>query len=453
MKLARWRFAWSWILGAVLALGFPACTTLPPLPPCEDGDGDGLCDVIDPCPTNPDLTCMPTPTPPAAYDCANPPALTGLVKVRHPLTDRYIVVRKATAARLTAAMSAGFAARFNAQEIRFLNATTMSLKVARDQIAKLVAAPDVQYVQQEGTKKAISLSWGLDRVDQRDRPLDGKYKPEATGEGIHIYINDTGVTRTADLGSRLSDDCFSTIVFRGCEDGHGHGTHVAGTAAGTTWGIAKGAIVHSVRFLDENGSGTDTDAIRTLDWIAQHAGGGVVNASWGGDAAPTVDAAVCRVIDSGKVFVAAAGNDSTDSRNSSPSRVLQAITVGAMDSNDAMAYFSNYGPNTDIFAPGVDIESDTPTGGTTTMSGTSMATPHVVGGAALYLQRHPTATPAEVEAGLVAAASKDKLSGMPADQTPNLLLYVARRTGQEPVHPQKVNRSGQTACSVPMERD
>jgi subtilisin family serine protease len=135
-----------------------------------------------------------------------------------------------------------------------------------------------------------------------------------------------------------------------------------------------------------------------------------------------VDEAVCKVIESGAVFVAAAGTRS-DSRTSTPARIKQVIVVGATDRNDAQAYFSNFGPGLDTYAPGVDIESDTPTGGTTTMSGTSMACPHVVGAIALYLQRHPEATVAEAEAGIVAQASKDKLTGL-GPESPNRLLYV-----------------------------
>ncbi len=425
--LTRLRF-WSWIVGAVLALVLPACNGIPPLP---DQDGDGLPDVIDPCPTNPDPSCTPTPPPAEPYDCAFPPALTGLVRVRHPLADRYVVVLQPATRALSVQDVAAFATRFKGVSNVIPLVRAFAAKIERKALAAVLADPSVQYAQQEGRKKAIALSWGLDRIDQRALPLDKSFTPDGDGAGIHIYINDTGVTRTADLGDRLSSDCFSTIVFRGCEDGHGHGTHVAGTAAGTTWGVAKKATVHSVRFLDENGSGTDSDAIRTLDWIAQHEGGGVVNASWGGDPAPAVDAAVCRVIDSGKVFVAAAGNESADAYRSSPARVLQAVTVGASDRNDRQADFSNFGAGLDLYAPGVDIESDTPAGGTAVYSGTSMATPHVVGGVALLLAAHPTETPAQIRDRLVAAATKDALSGI-SSGSPNALLFVGKESGTPP---------------------
>lgn len=413
-----------------LTMILPACAGKIPLP---DSDGDGIPDIIDPCPTNPDPTCVPEPTPPEAYDCANPPALSGLVKVHGAIKDRYIVALKSTGAARAIVSEAGlrgFAARFKVEQLQPLMLVhAFAARIGVAELGRVLADPNVAYVQQEGTVKAVDLSWGLDRIDQREG-LDGKFSPLLSGTNVHIYVNDTGVTRTADLGDRLSNDCFS--VFGSCEDGHGHGTHVAGTAAGKVWGVAKAAIVHSARFLDKDGSGTDTDAIRTLEWIQAHDPGPgtrkVVNASWGGSPAPALDAAVCRVIESGTVFVAAAGNESTDSRNSTPSRVVQAITAGAVDRNDRMASFSNYGPGVDLFAPGVEIESDTPTGGTAVYSGTSMATPHVVGAAALYLELHRTATPAEVEAGLISESTPDTLSGLPAE-TPNRLLYVTPTGG------------------------
>jgi aqualysin 1 len=375
---------------------------------------------------------IPTPPPTEAYDCTNPPALQGLVASAHPIEDRYIVVfKRPGGAKLVAgdvqSIVRGFA---GLEDVQTFSRTVsgFSAKITSDQaLSKVLADSRVAYVQQEG-RKSIRVTWGLDRIDQRDRPLSNSYDPGADGSGVNAAIIDTGVTAVADFEGRLSSDCFTAIVFGGCNDGHGHGTHVAGTIGGKTWGVAKKASLFAVRVLDANGSGTDTDVIRGIEWVTAKKETSpeslwVANMSLGGDPAPALDQAVCDSIAAGVVHAVAAGNESSDSRTSSPARVVQALTAGAMDRGDAGASFTNFGPFVDLFAPGVDVESSRPDGGSATMSGTSMASPHIAGGAVLHLQRHPASTPQQVAAGLVAAASKDKLSSI-GTGSPNLLLYV-----------------------------
>jgi subtilisin family serine protease len=375
---------------------------------------------------------IPTPPPTEAYDCSNPPALTGLVASAHPIKDRYIVVLKRQAgARLAASDIQAIVQGFTGlEEVQTFPRTLsgFSAKVTSDQaLSKVLADSRVAYVQQEG-RKSIRVTWGLDRIDQRDRPLNDTYDPGADGAGVNAAIIDTGVTAVADFEGRLSSDCFTAVEPGGCNDGHGHGTHVAGTIGGKTWGVAKKASLYAVRVLDANGSGTDSAVIRGIEWVtakkqASPASPWVANMSLGGDPAPALDQAVCDSIAAGVVHAVAAGNESSDSRTSSPARVVQALTAGAMDRSDAGASFTNFGPFVDLFAPGVDVESARPDGGSATLSGTSMASPHVAGGAVLRLQRDPASSPEQVAAALVAAASKDKLSRI-GTGSPNLLLYV-----------------------------
>ena len=207
-------------------------------------------------------------------------------------------------------------------------------------------------------------------------------------------------------------------------DGHGHGTHVAGTIGGAEYGVAKGVNIVAVRVLDDNGSGTTEQVVAGIDWVAKnHSGPSVANMSLGGEVDDALDDAVRGAIDSGVTFAIAAGNSSEDAENASPARVTEAITVAASDEADAQASFSNFGAVVDLYAPGVGITSSWNDGGTNTISGTSMATPHVVGAAALYLSANPTATPADVATALTEAATPDKITNA-SPGTPNLLLYT-----------------------------
>ncbi|OEU86179.1 serine protease [Streptomyces abyssalis] len=274
-------------------------------------------------------------------------------------------------------------------------------------------------------------SWGLDRIDQTDTKGDKKYTfPDSAGEGVTAFVIDTGVRIThKDFGKRATHGFDAVDGDDNADDGQGHGTHVAGTVAGSDHGVAKKAKIVAVRVLDDQGSGTTEQVVKGIDWVTKNAKGpSVANMSLGGPKDEALDAAVQKSIDAGVTYALAAGNESQDADNSSPARVKDAITVAASDDKDAQAEFSNFGKLVDIYAPGVDIVSATNTGddATETLSGTSMAAPHVAGAAALFLGENKDAKPADVAKGLTDAATPDAISN-PSEGTPNKLLNVNKK--------------------------
>jgi hypothetical protein len=289
-------------------------------------------------------------------------------------------------------------------------------------------------------------SWGLDRIDQREKiGSTSNFGYRSAGRGSTVYVIDTGVAPHQDFGNRLSTSGFSAFTDgNGPVDCNGHGTHVAGTIAGTQYGIAKNATIVPVRVLGCTGSGSFSQVIAGMEWILSPQNPNpktqaVVNMSLGGNASSTIDAAVTKLTNSGITVVVAAGNDNNDACLKSPARAPSAITVGATTSSDAKSGFSNYGACVDIHAPGSSIVS-TWIGSPTaiyTASGTSMASPHVAGAAAVYLGLTPGASVAQVAQFLDAQATRDVITGLPAG-TVNELLYVSPTDGLPAIVPPTV---------------
>ena len=271
--------------------------------------------------------------------------------------------------------------------------------------------------------------WGLDRIDQQALPLSTTYTPAGTGQGIRVYVVDTGILAShVDFGGRVTAGWTFKADGLGSSDCNGHGTHVAGVIGGTVHGVAKSATLIPVRALACDGSGLYSDIIAGLDWIAgQHRPGtpAVVNLSVGGPTSSVLDAAVQSIISNGMPAIVAAGNSATDACFTSPARTSAAITVAASDSSDRQASFSNFGKCVDLYAPGVGISSTwhTTTTATASLGGTSMATPHVAGAAALLLSKNPALTPAQVAEKIVTSGATGKVTGA-ATGTPNRLLYI-----------------------------
>jgi subtilisin family serine protease len=326
-----------------------------------------------------------------------------------------------------------------------------AVELSEAQAKRFAADPAVDSVVQNRTfhingTQPSPPSWGLDRIDQKNLPLDRSYTyPDSAGQGVTAYIIDTGVRITHnDFGGRASYGYDAIDDDNTAQDGHGHGTHVAGTVAGSSYGVAKKARIVGVRVLNNRGSGTTAQVVAGIDWVTRNAvKPAVANMSLGGGADSVLDSAVRNSIASGVTYSVAAGNDNSNAANYSPARVTEALTVGSTTSSDARSSFSNYGSVLDLFAPGSSITSawNSSDSATNTISGTSMAAPHVAGAAALHLADHPSQSPAQVATALVNASSTGVVSS-PGSGSPNRLLNVG--TGSEEPPPPTGDRFDNT---------
>ena len=305
-----------------------------------------------------------------------------------------------------------------------------SAEMSEEDALALADDPRVAYVEEDGEMQIVTTqspaTWGLDRIDQAALPLSNSYTYTTTGSGVNAYVIDTGILIThQQFGGRAAVAVDEVGDGRNGIDCNGHGTHVSGTIGGSTYGVAKSVRLFAVRVLNCSGSGSTSGVIAGVDWVtSHHASPAVANMSLGGGASTALDTAVNNSITSGVTYAVAAGNSNTNAANSSPARVAAAITVGASTNGDARSSFSNFGSVVDIFAPGSSITSAWIGSNTAinTISGTSMATPHVAGVAARYLQTHTTASPATVRNAIVNAANLNRLSGIPLG-TANRLLF------------------------------
>ncbi|MFE7572100.1 S8 family peptidase [Streptomyces sp. NPDC057539] len=334
----------------------------------------------------------------------------------------------------------GFTAAFSAtqlSQVRALRAVQAIEENSRISISPTSIRPGQWRAEQPGSEQTGSghagatrervpaQSWGLDRIDQRRLPLDGQFTVNGTGKGVTAYIVDSGIeTAHSEFGGRATVGFDSVGDGRVGQDCNGHGTHVAGTTGGATFGVARAVSLVSVRTLGCKGNGTWAGVIAGFDWVAKNARQpAVLNASLGGPSSSAVDTAVNAIEAQGVLPVVAAGNDAVDACGVSPARASGVYTVGATNSEDQEARFSNHGTCLETYAPGVAIVSARLGGGSVALNGTSMASPHVAGVAALYKEKNPSAAPDEVADWLTGRSTKDLVFPL-SGGSPNRLLYT-----------------------------
>jgi subtilisin family serine protease len=303
----------------------------------------------------------------------------------------------------------GFAGELNAGQLKALQRDPSVAYIEPDQVATIDTTQS-------------NPPWGLDRIDQHNLPLSNSYTYNATASNVYAYIIDTGIqTSHPDFGGRAAV-AFDALGGNG-QDCNGHGTHVSGTVGGTTYGVAKAVNLRAVRVLDCSGSGSYAQVIAGVNWVtSNHSSPAVANMSLGGSLSSALNSAVTSMINSGVYTAVAAGNSNANACKSSPASTASAYTTAASDSTDHRASFSNKGRCVDGYAPGVNIPSDWLNSGTNTISGTSMASPHVAGVAALYKSTNTTASATTITNWINSNATSGVIIGNPSG-TPNLLLY------------------------------